>query len=54
MDLVEDELKSEFVFKNPNAKVLKFCKKKMPKFKFLGNLRLRREFPYLKPFVFSV
>lgn len=29
MDLVEDELKSEFIFKNPNAKVLKFRKKKL-------------------------
>ena len=29
MDLVEDELKSEFIFKNPNAKVLKFRKNKL-------------------------
>ena len=47
MDLVEDELKSEFIFKNPNAKVLKFRKKQANNLN-LGQMWLWRKFPYLK------
>lgn len=59
MDWVEDDLRAEFVFNNPNSKVIKLINKQAPahaRSSFIlislcilsGNLWMWRKFPHLR------